>query len=262
MSFRDIQWDSQSRYIFVPRYIFPSHGNRYVGGLPSTLLRIDTNDPVTVKELIPSDQFHMSTSYFPLNEDSICFNSATPKGDVIWQCWISGVVHAVERLGADRITFADGATTNDKPFLSLPIRGGEFSLVLGGYSLTMIPNSLQVDFFHSNKPTIPIFRLQGGIEPLKGNFGDGFKDGLSTVLPGGRYAVITINYSKVLVVDSETGLYREAPKNSRVYVNFNSYSTPDIYRIGGPERFFYMIDFGAGKRFRTNYNLGSGLDRR
>lgn len=258
---RDLQWDSQSRYIFVPRYIFPNNDHRFVSGLPSTLLRIDTNDPIIVRELISSSQFRMLETYFPLNDDSVCFDSATPKGDVIWQCWISGVVHTVQRLEVDRITFVDGTTVKDKPFFSLPMRGGEISLALGGYSLTMIPNSLQVDFFHSNKPTVPIFRLQGYIERLKGNYFDGFRDGESTVLPGGRYAVVTIRFRTVVVVDSDTGLYKELPKNSSVYENINSYGNPDIFRIVEPEKGFFMIDFKASKRFRTNYKLGPGLDR-
>lgn len=53
-----------------------------------------------------------------------------------------------------------------------------------------------------------------------------------------------------MVVDSKTGLYKEVPKDSRVYVNFNSYSTPDIFSIVEPENGFYMIELRTSKRFR------------
>lgn len=233
----DIQWDPQSRYIFIPRYI---HNAR------TALLRIDTNDPITVQELIPSSQFHLSGRYFPLNDNSVCFGAST------WECWISGSNHLVERLEQDQITLVDGSTIKVKPFISLPLRGGGLSLALGGYSLTLIPNSLQVEFFHQSQPSLPIFKLQGRIEPLKGHFGEGFRDGESSVLPGGRYAFLAV-WNRKLVMDSETGLYKEVPKDSRVYVNFNSYGSQDFFKITN-DGTGWAKNFASTKRLRTNYD--------
>lgn len=88
MNVFDIQWDAQSRYIFIPRYIY---------NVANALLRIDTNDTVTVQELIPSSQFHLNGRYFPLNDNSVCFGASN------WECWISGSNHQVARLEQDQV---------------------------------------------------------------------------------------------------------------------------------------------------------------
>jgi hypothetical protein len=46
------------------------------------------------------------------------------------------------------------------------------------------------------------------------------------VLPGGRYAVLHVvhaNFAGQLLVDSETGKYRELPEETMVYLNLNSW---------------------------------------
>lgn len=253
-----LQWDAQSRYIFIPRRtkkMEPDRFNVTSTRYQSSLIRIDTSSPHIKQELIPSSQFPLSLHYFLLNEDSVCFNSATYEGDVIWKCWLSGNIQSVQHMKGDQITFDDETSIMVKPFVSYRYSGGSsIWLISNGYYLTRIPNSLLVDFFHKNKPSLPIFRVEGGIEWLKGHFGEGLDDDESTVLPGGRYAFLSFTTGEKLVVDSETGLYKEAPKDSRVYLNFNSHSNPDDFRIIDHKDGFFQIEFSSSKQLRKNYN--------
>ena len=190
----NLKWDSGSRYIFISKttgepLILPTRFNP--DRRPQALVRIDTNNTITEQELIPADEFRVDNSSFTLlSDNSICFKIGTKEGNILWKCWSSGHIRVVKVLENDRITFQDGSTIDVKPYVSYA--SGENLLALGGYSLTRVTNSLMVDFFHSNRPDVPIFRLEGAVEPLKGHFGEGFHANESAVLPGGRYAFLSV----------------------------------------------------------------------
>lgn len=252
----NLQWDSESRYILIPKTTGePSLSERFNPvRYPQALVRIDTNDTITEQELIPASEFRVTSGYyFLLSDNSVCFKVGTKEGNVLWTCWISGHIGVVKILEDDRITFKDGSTINVKPFLSYSNpQGGEIWLALGGYSLTRVPKSMLVDFFHTTRPDVPIFRLEGAVESLKGHFVEGFHHNESAVLPGARYAFLSV-FDRKLVVDATTGLYKEVPKDSRVYINANSYSHPGSVQVINHGDGWYGIDFVKPRPLRTNY---------
>ena len=82
--------------------------------------------------------------------------------------------------------------------------------------------------------------VEGAIN-TKGHFGDGIQ---GTILPGGRYAFLHV-WNKNILLDSETGAYKELPTNTRVYQNVNSRDH---------ESSFFMGTFEPTSPFRTNYS--------
>lgn len=252
-----IQWDSGSRYIFIPK-IEPNqvqNTQRKRPYYPSALMRIDTEGQPTEQELIPSDQFIFSTEFFVLSENSVCFDSPTYEGDVVWKCWVEGRLHQLKDIEDDQITFEDGGVVKGKPFFSYKNpAGGEIFLVSSGFSLTAVPNTYIVEFFHSSRPSQPIFRVEGATEPLKGHFIDGVSQNGSSVLPGGRYAFLDMfPFKRALLVDGKTGLYKEVPSDTRVWLDFNSYVNPTSFHIVGKHKQYFRIELKGDNPLRTNY---------
>jgi hypothetical protein len=253
----ELQWDADSRYIFIPRdkkQKFPTDKRAWEErDKNKALMRIDIRNPSMVQEIIPTGQFRSST-FFLLNDDAICFNFEPGDGSIIWKCSISGNIRMVKSFERNDLVFEDGTTPESKPFMSRNINFYDSAVWLtsGGFYLALVPNSLTVKFFHKSNPDKPIFIIEGAIERLKGHFSEGL--GKSVMLPGNRYAFMEM-WEHNLLVDSETGLYKELPKGVRVYVSLNSRDNESSFQFvhHDHEGTFFEPEFLPISRLRTNY---------
>lgn len=215
--YSSLQWDASSRFIYVPLGVwengYPSH---------SALLRIDVSDPTNVVE-ITSDMH--AFDFFFIGSDAICFKRVVNRGDLIWRCIVGGVEKSPKAIEERRIVMDDGTSVEGKPFASFRwSRGG---LWLSGAGFSIRDYNGRWGFFSKNSDEV-IFQFNGGVDPLKGRYGDGIYDASANVLPGGRYAFLDVPMKnlkggrKEILVDGFTGQYREVPPSTLVYRNLNS----------------------------------------
>jgi hypothetical protein len=246
-----LQWDPTSRFIFITRGKTQEPMNREVWQLhinkDRALVRIDTTQNHSIVEVISAGQFR-SISGPSFIDDDICFHFDDVKGDVYLKCIVAGNAHIVKKVETDKIIFTDGLVRNGKIFITSRYDqdSGKVLMVESGFNLTKRDGSLIVDLFHKSKPDSPMLSMKGGIN-IKGNFGDGIGD--RTVLPGGRYAFLDV-WDKKILVDSETGSYKQLPTDTRVFQNVNSRDHESSFQL--KHSFFYMT-FEPTSPLRTNY---------
>ena len=246
-NYAHIQWDAASRYIFITRDKIqepPMNPESFQqrNNMNQALVRIDTTQSHSIVEVIPAGQFR--TTYGPsfIGDNVICFDSGDDKGDVYLKCIVAGNAHIVKKVDTDKIVFTDGLVLKGRIFMTsrLDHVSGDVLMVESGFHMTKRKDSLVVDLLHNNRPDSPMLSVEGAIN-TKGHLGDGIQ---GTILPGGRYVFLHV-WNKNILLDSETGAYKELPTNTRVYQNVNSRDH---------ESSFFMGTFEPTSPFRTNYS--------
>lgn len=220
-----LQWDSQSRYIYIAKDVKKKSINEPLYSRDRKLIRIDTLNPVSKTETISDFR---AKNYFLVGDDGVCFHFSPGNGNLIWKCSINGKVQTVKPEGSS-LVLKDGSHVTDKPFMSYSGNAGDIWLPRYGYSLRIMKGGY-VGFYSRLKPEYPLFTIKGGIS-IKGHFVHGVSTYSSTVLPGGRYAVLGVshdNFNGQLLVDGLTGQYRELPRDTSVYQNLNSFDYENI----------------------------------
>jgi hypothetical protein len=241
-----IQWDPASRFIFITRDKIqepPMNPESFHqrNNMNQALIRIDTTQSHSIVEVIPAGQFRTTFGPLFIGDDVICFDSGDDKGDVYLKCIVAGKAHIVQTVGPDKTVFTDGLVLNGRMFMTSRQDhvSGDVLMVESGFHMTKRKDSLVVDLLHKNRPDSPMLSVEGAIDK-KGQFRDGVQ---GTVLPGGRYAFLHV-WNKNILLDSETGFYKELPTNTRVYHNVNSRDHKSS---------FFMGRFEPTSLFRTNY---------
>jgi hypothetical protein len=252
--FGHIQWDATSRYIFITRdkiqELMTQELLRQRLNMDRALVRIDTTQSHSiVVEVIPAGQFRTTFGPSFINDDGICFDSGDDKGDVYLKCIVAGNAHIVKNVETDKIVFNDGLVLNGRIFMTsrLDYKSGEVLMVESGFHLTKRKDSLIVDLLHENRPDSPMLSVEGAFN-IKGHFLDGIQE--RTVLPGGRYAFLHV-WNKKILLDSETGSYKELPTDTRVYQNVNSRDHESSFQL---KHSFFMRTFEPTSPLRTNYS--------
>jgi hypothetical protein len=252
--FGHIQWDATSRYIFLTRDKIQERpinpeSFRQRNNMNRALVRIDTTQDHSIVEVIPAGQFRTTSGPSFINDDGICFDSSDNKGDVYLKCIVAGNAHIAKKVETDKIVFNDGLVLNGRIFMTsrLDYISGDILMVESGFHLTKREGSLVVDLLHKNKPDSPMLSVEGAIN-IKGHFWDGIHE--RTILPGGRYAFLHVWHKKILL-DSETGSYKELPTNTRVYQNVNSRDHESSFQL---KHTFFMRTFEPTSPLRTNYS--------
>jgi len=245
-NYAHIQWDPASRFIFITRDKIqepPMNPESFHqrNNMNQALIRIDTTQSHSIVEVIPAGQFRTTFGPLFIGDDVICFDSGDDKGDVYLKCIVAGKVHIVQTVLPDKIVFTDGLVLNGRMFMTSRQDhvSGDVLMVESGFHMTKRKDSLVVDLLHKNRPDSPMLSVEGAIDK-KGQFKDGVQ---GTVLPGGRYAFLHV-WNKNILLDSETGSYKELPPNTRVYQNVNSRDHASS---------FFMGKFEPASLFRTNY---------
>lgn len=251
--FGHIQWDATSRYIFITRDKIQELMNREVWHqrhhMDRALVRIDTTQSHSIVEVIPAGQFRTTFGPSFISDDGICFDSSDNKGDVYLKCIVAGNAHIVKQVEIDKIVFDDGIVLNGRVFMtsSLDYKSGEVLMVEGGFHLTKREGSLVVDLLHKNRPDSPMLSVEGAIN-IKGHFWEGIHE--RTILPGGRYAFLHV-WNRKILLDSETGSYKQLPTDTRVYQNVNSRDHESSFQM---KHSFFQGTFEPTSPLRTNYS--------
>lgn len=222
--YSELQWDEESRIIYMIR------GSEHVRTPQSSwrapdaaLVRIDINSPGKVVEVISNFN---SLNYFFVGDDTICFNYGRKDGNVEWRCAQNGKISRVKLQQNGEIILENGMAVQGRPFVSYD-QGNtyESEIWLSNYGFTTKRTEGNITvFFSKNDSSKPLFKIQGG-HNIKGHYVDGIAQTGCKVLPGGRYALLNVahdNFRGQLLVDGETGKYRELPANTKVFLNLNS----------------------------------------
>lgn len=241
-----LQWDMESRAIYIVRNKKQSDVSKQFFSHDATLVRIDIDSPAKIVEVI---QDFASLYYFLVGNDTICFDYAPGNGDVIWNCSQNGNVNRVISHQHGQMKLENGVVTQGRPFLSYNGGGHESEIWLSnyGFSLRYTTDGI-TDFFSKSDNEKPILKIQGG-HNIKGHYVIGILQNGCKVLPGGRYALLNVwfdNFKGQLLVDGLTGKYRELPDKTRVYLNLNSLNY---------EHFKFDIDTGEHPIFVPSDDL-------
>lgn len=235
-----IQWNRDSTLFFIPMMTSINSVVQH------QIIKIYVNEQFDLSPVLPNFFLH----YFLMGDDNICFDFAPGNGGVIWYCQSNGISKKIDRIieGTGGIKLEDGSVLPGKPFASYNGNIYETDIWLTRYGFSLKRDSGRTIGFYSRKHgDEPIFKLQGG-NNFKGYFVDGISQRGGLVLPGGRYAILHVyhdNFTGQLLVDGETGRYRELPKDTNVYLNLNSweYKLP-VFKIDNyPEGRIGRFDF-------------------
>lgn len=217
-----IQWDYESRFIYVTKDKKQEQVSRQVHSKYAVLVRIDIENSQHGREIV-SD--FPSLHYFMVGDDAVCFDYALNNGDVIWKCSTPTGVSRVLSMDDKNVLLESGVTVTGIRFLSYTpnIYETEIWLTRFGFFIKKISNEVE-GLFSKSRPTSQLIAIKTG-RNIKGHEVDGIGQYGGSVLPGGRYILLNLwhhNFKGQLLIDGNTGQYRELPKNSRVYQNINS----------------------------------------
>lgn len=247
-----LQWDAESRFIYMIRDKKQAPTPKSCWLSPNAvLIRIDTELPTKISEVI--NDFN-SLNYFFIETELICYNYAPGDGSVIWKCFNRDAESfLVTSHQSSKIFLENGDVINGKPFVSYfgNIYESEIWLTNYGYSFRANTDGT-IGLFSKHDIQKPIFKIQG-THNIKGHFCDGILQQGCKVLPGGRYALLNVwhdNFKGQLLVDGQTGKYRELPAKTNVYLNLNSYNYEHFNFIFGPGQ---QPEFLPATRLQTNY---------
>src|SRR6202000_660438 len=112
------------------------------------------------------------------------------KGDLVWRCKAGDIEKSPKAIEPNRIVVDDDTSIDGKPFASFRWSRGELWLGAAGFSIRAYKG--RWGFFSSDRLDEAIFQFNGGVEPLKGHYGDGIYTVNCSVLPGGRYAFLDL----------------------------------------------------------------------
>lgn len=222
--YSELQWEEDSSSIYMIRDTEHVRTPQSSWRAPdAALVRIDINSPGKVIEAI---QNFNSLNYFFVGDDTICFNYARKDGNVEWRCAQDSETSRAKSQQNGEIVLENGMAIQGRPFVSYDqgnIYESEIWLSSYGFTTKRADGNI-TEFFSKNASSKPLFKIQGG-HNIKGHYVDGIAQRGCKVLPGGRYALLNVahdNFKGQLLVDGETGKYRELPANTKVFLNLNS----------------------------------------
>ncbi|MBR8062067.1 hypothetical protein KDX32_03065 [Burkholderia ambifaria] len=247
-----LQWDPSSRYILIPRDRKQPQISQQFYSPDKSLVRIDTDNPIVVREVIPAGQFR-SSSFFLINSETVCFDFEVNANKIIWKCQLSGGAKEVRSISHDEIVFDDGATISGRPFASYNgnIHETEIWLTHYGFFMRRLQDGT-VGIFHRNYPGTPYMRLKP-YKNIKGQEMDGLWQRDGQVLPGGRYAFLKI-YGEAFLLDSRDGSYKKLPADTHCYINFNSAAHQGSLGVVTHGPGWFDVEFTPAYPLRTNYS--------
>jgi len=212
----NIQWDADSQSVYLiretPKQPEDGQPRAFQNGYQASIVRINIDNPNKVIEVVPE---FSSFQYFFVGKDGICFDFSPDDKNLIWRCKYQGSIKNVKFIQEDSISLEDGTSIKDKPFFSYNGIPSDIFLTLNGFHLQETDVS-STELYSKNKPDSPIFTVK---DNPKWHQPDGIRGGM--VLPGGRYAVLYI-FDSILLIDSVTGKYKELPPKVAVYQNLNT----------------------------------------
>lgn len=220
-----LQWTADSRVIYVPRDKKQARASYSYFSRDAVLLRIDTSNPANVAEVV---QDFRSLKYFLLGENALCFDYAPGDGSVIWKCLHEGGVKGARSIEGNRVLLDDGSSIVGRPFVSYWGNDVRVWLSRSGFSFKIMDGYTRL--FAKEQTSMPIISIKGATN-FKGTYSAGLDQYCCNVLPGGQYALISLqqsNFKGQLLVDGVTGKYRKLPRDTRVYRNLNSFDYEDV----------------------------------
>lgn len=214
--YRDLQWDAESKFIYMIR---DKTNRTYRPDNDPVLVRIDTVSPNKIVEVLKDFK---SFFYFFIGNNTVCYDHSLGE-HMVWRCSHNGNISGVKSHNDGKIVLDNGFVINGRPFLSYRYpNNNELWLSYYGFSMKREDGKV-TDFFSKSEIKKPLFKIQG-VYNIKGRYCIGISR-QGCVLPGGRYALLDVwhdNFKGQLLVDGETGKYRELPAKTIVYLNINS----------------------------------------
>ena len=227
-----VQWDSRSRYVYIAR----------AGLVKKSLVRLDAENPAEIVEIVSDFR---SLHYFLVGAGSVCFDYALENGDVVWKCSTDKGAFRAKSLNRTGIILENNSVLIGDRFMSYTpnIYETDIWLAINGFVVRGINDNLD-GLFARKKPEQPLLAIVTGTN-IKGHRVDGILQYGGAVLPGGRYVLLNVwhhRFKGQLLLDSDTGEYRELPKDTRVYRNLNSNEFPD---------FNFSVEWNKGNNFQS-----------
>jgi len=247
-----LQWSSTSRYVLIPRDRKQASVASQFFSNDQALVRIDTLHHDDLQEIIiPSGMFR-SSSYFLVNDETVCFNFEVNENTIPWRCKINGNTEEIRSISDNKIILVDAREIRGKPFASYHSNIKETELWLTHCSFFMAKrHDESIGFFRRDRPNDPYF-VVNSFYNFKGNLLDGLLQEGAAVLPGGRFVFLKF-YDKTILLDSRDRRYKALPFNAHCYVNFNSADHAGSFGVVSHGSNFLAIEFKPAYPLRTNY---------
>lgn len=220
----ELQWSSDSSKIYLIKdeyyaskgsQLFSSHGELYEYNLPSGELR---------RLLSPFRAYR----YFLVDDTGIFFSEPNDQGDVILKAHLGDAVAVVDSISRDGFTVGN----KSMPFASKPF----YTFSIHEYAQDIL-RSLGVILKVEGENDRVAHLLIGGRKMISVREGRGLKGPCfgyqslrSVFLPGNRYFLLNVytgTFDGQVLFDVETGRYKPLPKDTRVYVNVNTWNFSD-----------------------------------
>lgn len=222
----NLQWHPDSRFIYIAKDKKQQQLSEQSFSRDASLVRLDTEQPGTMAEVVPD--FRALKYFFvgDAEEHSLCYDYAQGDGSVICKCRTPKGIFPARSLDRQGVHLDDGTLLPGRPFLSYRPNIHETAIWMDRYDFTVGQiNARQDAVFHRSKPSVPLLYLRAGNNFLKGGRDNALMNYGGAVLPGGRYLLLNMANGQSLgqvLLDRDSGRYRELPKNTRIYRNLNS----------------------------------------
>jgi hypothetical protein len=169
-------------------------------------------------------------SYFLGQKSAIYFSVPTENGDLQLRCFDGKQTHDIRVPYGQAIPVEQlNASSRESPFFSFDDLSGLDQIQAAKYLSTTIDGANGVEWLQAGNRRYLAFTRGVG---LKGNYYCDQAD-RGNLLPGNRYFLFSTycgNYEGQILLDTQTGDYERLPKNSSVYLTFNTESYPH-YKI-------------------------------
>lgn len=214
----DVQWNQNSTSFFLVRHRKKAEIWKQVSSNDTTLMRVNVNNPKIILQVFD----HFTTFEYYSIDNTICYNYPPGNGDLVWKCIYQNDGINVRSQTKNKIVLENGVILNGTVFLS-DYNRGEMALVDNGFYIKSLEKGL-AGFYSKFYVDKPIWTMKTS-HTIKGHIVYGIMEHLSNILPGERYALLNVfydNFTGQLLVDRQTGKYKELPNLTKVYSNINT----------------------------------------
>lgn len=213
-----LQWAENSNSIYIIQYTKPKQ--IFQRNKHNKMIHIDLN--TFTKKDVNIDRIFLGNYYF-VGKDTICYSRAPGDGSVIWICLYKNEHINVKSHNKDKVLLENDVVLKGKPFLSRNLYGES---TLSSYDFYGAYSKESFGFYSKQFGKEPILEINRSFDVLKGHTRNGIRYSRSVGLDQ-RYALLHVSYldsKKLLLIDSQTGKYKELPNDIRVYRTFNPFN--------------------------------------
>ncbi|MDR1163151.1 MAG: DUF805 domain-containing protein [Candidatus Accumulibacter sp.] len=228
-----LQWDEASRYLYVPRDKKQSdtQWSKWFSK-DAVLMRIDTENPSNPEIWIREFR---SSNYFLVGDENICFNYLRDDRKEQWKCSVREKTVDMASYSPREIVLANGKRLTERQFVFNKLANGPVGLDLWRESNGLIMKPIEggmTGLFLGHQSKAPLLKMKTyrKMKIAKNKYYYEYNGEYwlgSGALPGKRYAFLVMLDNNILL-DCETGKYREIPKDTKVFVNTTNLAGPDL----------------------------------